>query len=77
MQDFDKLKDRFLSGVDPKKLGNLLGSDEVSKISKLVDPKAVEAAAKSGDTAALSDILAKVLATDEGKRLASKLGGEK
>ena len=39
----------------------------------MVDQDKLERAAKSGDTAALKDILSQVLSTDEGKRLAEKL----
>ena len=39
----------------------------------MLDPKAVEKAAVSGDADALRGILSQVLGTDEGKRLAEKL----
>ena len=55
------------------RLRQLAESPEGQKLGSLIDTKAVESAAKSGDGAALSSILAKVLSTDEGKRLAADI----
>ena len=73
MQDFEKLGKQYLSGISSDKLNSLLQSGEVEKLSKIIDPESVEAAAKSGDSAALTNMLTKILATSEGKRLASRL----
>ncbi len=48
-------------------------SDDGQKISRMVDPKAIENAAKNGDSKALHDILGSVLNTAEGKRLAESV----
>ena len=73
MQEFEKLGKKYLSGVDSGKLSSLLQSEEIAKLSRIIDPESVEAAAKNGDSAALSNILAKILSTSEGKLLASRL----
>ena len=55
------------------RLKSLADSAEGRAVSRMLDPAAVEKAAKSGDTAALQSILSDVLSTDEGKRLAERL----
>lgn len=54
-------------------LMKLAESADGKAVSRLVDAEAVGKAAKSGDMAALEDILRGVLSTDEGKRLAESL----
>jgi hypothetical protein len=56
-----------------EKLKSIASSADGEKISRMLDPKAVEKAARTGDAEALRGILAQVLGTDEGKRLAEKL----
>ena len=70
MQNLDK----YLSGVDAEKLKSVLASGGAEKLSKIVDPKAVEAAAQRGDSAALARMISKLLTTEEGRRLAAQLG---
>ncbi len=48
-------------------------SEDGAKLSRLLDAKAVESAAKSGDSEALRRMLAQVLSTDEGRRLAENV----
>ena len=73
MKDLEKLgAERSKSGKG-EKLKSIADSAEGRAISRMVDSARVEQAAKSGDTAALRDILSQVLSTDEGKRLAEKL----
>jgi len=55
------------------KLKQLADSEDGVKLGKMLDPKAIEAAARNGDSAALSGILSQVLSTAEGKRLAESL----
>lgn len=55
------------------KLKNLAQSADGLAVTKMLDPSAVEKAAKSGDTQALKGIISQVLSTEEGKRLAEKL----
>ncbi len=56
-----------------QKLKSIAESADGQKIGRMLDPKAVEKAAKSGDTDALRGILGQVLSTDEGRRLAESL----
>ncbi len=51
----------------------LAESPDGKAVGRLVDAESVRKAAKSGDMAALQDILRGVLSTDEGKRLAEGL----
>lgn len=51
----------------------LADSADGQKIGRMIDPKAIETAAKSGDSKALQDILGRVLSTAEGKRLAESV----
>ena len=48
---------------------SIADSEDGQLISRMFDAKAVERAAKSGDTKALKDILTQVLGTSEGQRL--------
>ena len=43
------------------------------KVGHMLDAKAVEDAARSGDSAALQKLLSQVLSTDEGRRLAENV----
>lgn len=56
-----------------QKLKSIADSPDGQRISRMLDPKAVEKAARSGDTDALRGILGQVLGTDEGRRLAESL----
>lgn len=69
IQDFDNI----LSSEKGKALRGLAGSEEAKRLSKLVDAKSVEKAAAEGDMDALRAVLASVLKTDEGKKLAEKI----
>jgi len=55
------------------KIKQLAESPDGQRLSNIIDVKAVESAAKSGDSAALSGILSKVLSTEEGRRLAEDI----
>jgi hypothetical protein len=56
-----------------KALGALADTPEGRALASRLDEKALRSAAKSGDTAALQDILRRVLSTPEGKALAEKV----
>lgn len=73
MKDLERLGEELNRSGKGEKLKSLADSAEGRAISRMVDQSRVEQAAKSGDTAALRDILSQVLSTDEGKRLAEKL----
>ena len=51
-------------------LKRLAESADGQKLGQMIDARAVEQAARSGDAAALSALLRSVLSTEEGKRLA-------
>lgn len=51
-------------------LKRLAESADGQRLGKMIDARAVEQAARSGDAAALSALLRSVLSTEEGKRLA-------
>lgn len=73
MKDLEKLGAELSKSGKGEKLKSIADSADGKAISRMVDSARVEQAAKSGDTAALRDILSQVLSTDEGKRLAEKL----
>ena len=54
-------------------LGALAQSPEGKALASQFDENALRAAAKQGDTAALQEILQRVLSTPEGKTLAEKV----
>ena len=56
-----------------EQLKALAGTDDVQRLSRMLDTAAVEKAAKSGDSDALKDILSQVLSTAEGQRLAQSV----
>lgn len=73
MQNFEKLGqelDRMGKTEDIKKLAE---SDIGQRISRMVDAQAVEAAARSGDSQSLQQMLSQVLSTDEGRQLAESV----
>ena len=49
------------------------GDEDGKRLGSMIDSKAVERAARSGDTAAMQDILQQVLGTAEGRRLAESI----
>ena len=51
-------------------LKRLAESADGQKLGQMIDARAVEQAARSGDAAALSALLRSVLSTEEGRRLA-------
>ena len=54
-------------------LGALADTPEGRALASQLDERALRAAAKKGDAAALQDILRRVLSTPEGKALAEKV----
>jgi len=74
MNQFEKMGQSLLKGENGQKLRSLAQTPEAQKIGKMVDTEALRAAAESGDTETVKNVLAGVLATDEGKRIAALLG---
>ena len=71
--DLERVNAEIEKSGKKDRLKSLADSAEGRAVSRMLDPAAVEKAAKSGDTAALQSILSDVLSTDEGKRLAERL----
>ena len=73
MKDIEKLGSELRKSGRSEALMKLAESPDGKAVSRLVDAESLSRAAKSGDTAALREILRGVLSTDEGRRLAEGL----
>lgn len=73
MQNLERINDQLKNSGKAEKLKSLADSDEGKALSRMLDAEAVERAARSGDAAALRNILDNVLNTDEGRRLAESI----
>lgn len=73
MKDLENLGRRLEQSGKSDKLRQLADSADGKAVSRMVDAEEIGKAAKSGDMAALQDILRGVLSTEEGKRLAENL----
>ncbi len=73
MNDLEKLGAELGKSGKSDKLRSLADSDDGRAVGRMVDAEAVGKAAKSGDMAALQNILRGVLSTEEGRRLAESL----
>lgn len=73
MNDLERLGEQLGKSGKGDKLKSIADSDDGKAVSRMVDADAVQKAAKSGDMAALQNILRGVLSTDEGRRLAESL----
>jgi hypothetical protein len=75
MLEIERQGSALLSGAEGERLKKLAESAEAQAVGRIVDTDALKAAAQTGDAEALKTMLTKVLSTDEGKRLAARLGG--
>ena len=73
MQNVDELGRELERRGKTEELKALADSREVRKLGQMLDPTAVERAAKSGDSQALKKLLSSVLSTQEGQRLAQSV----
>ena len=73
MQNFEDLGKELSRRGKTEQLQALAETDDVQRLSRMLDSAAVEKAAKSGDGQALKDILSQVLSTAEGQRLAQSV----
>lgn len=73
MLDMERISAELQKSGKADKLKTLAESEDGKAIQKMLDPDAVEKAARSGDTKAMQSIISSVLSTDEGKRLAESL----
>lgn len=73
MQNFEKIGRELEKRGKTKDIKALAESADGQKLSRMIDPQAVERAAKSGDTEALRSLLGSLLSTAEGQRLAENV----
>ena len=73
MQNFEELGRELDRRGKTDKLKALADSREVQKLGQMLDPAAVERAARSGDSQAIKSLLSSVLSTREGQKLAQSV----
>ena len=73
MQNFEELGRELDRRGKTDKLKTLADSREVQKLGQMLDPAAVERAARSGDSQAIKSLLSSVLSTREGQKLAQSV----
>lgn len=73
MRDLRDLSRELDSGGKGEAIRRLAESSEGRRLGSLVDAQAAQRALQSGDTAAVRELLGRVLATDEGRRLAENV----
>lgn len=73
MQNFENIGRELQKQGKTDKLRSLAESADGQRLLGIIDTSAVEKAAKSGDSAALRDIMSRVLSTAEGQRLAESV----
>ena len=73
MQNFEKIGRELEKRGKTQDIKALAESADGQKLSRMIDPQAVEKAAKSGDAEALRSLLGSVLSTAEGQRLAESV----
>ena len=73
MQNFEELGRELERRGKTEKLKPLADSEDMQRLGQMLDPTAVERAAKSGDSQALKKLLSSVLSTQEGQRLAQSV----
>ena len=75
MRDMESMGLELLKGKDPEQLRRLAESEDGKRLSTMLDAGEAEQAVRSGDAKQLQSLLRKVLATEEGRRLAAQLSG--
>lgn len=73
MQNLEQLGRKLQESGKADAVKKLAESPEGKRLGAMLDGKAVEAAAKKGDTVALQGILQQIMATGEGRALATQL----
>ena len=73
MQDFEQLGRELERQGKAEKLRALAASAEGQRVGQMVDAEKLSQAARSGDAAALKDMLSRVLNTAEGRALAENV----
>ncbi|MDO4749329.1 MAG: hypothetical protein Q4A39_00645 [Eubacteriales bacterium] len=75
MRDMQDMGRELLKGRDPEQLRRLAESEDGRRLSSMLDLGEAERAVRSGDAKQLQALLQKVMATEEGRRLAAQLNG--
>ena len=73
MQNFESLSRELERRGKTEEINKLAQSRDGQRISGMIDPQAVEKAARGGDTESLKNMLGRILETPEGKRLAESV----
>ena len=73
MQNFEQLNASLQQSGKTGELRRLAESEDGARLAAMLDQKALERAAASGDGEALRGILGTVLRTEEGRRLAESI----
>ena len=71
--NFEEMSRRLQQSGKADKIKQIAQSEHGARLSELVDAKAVEAAAKSGDNQALRSMLSQILSTEDGRKLAESI----
>lgn len=73
MKSFEELGRELERRGKTEDIKRIAESEDGQKLGRMVDAGDVERAAKAGDSAALQEMLRRVLSTDEGRRLAENV----
>ena len=73
MKDFERIGKELERRGKTDSIKSIAESEDGQRISRMIDTEAVERAARSGDAAAMKNILGQVLGTAEGKRLTESI----
>ena len=73
MQDLEKLARELQRGGQAQELRQLAASADGQRLGGMVDRAALAAALKTGDAAALKDIVTGLLSTAEGRRMSAEV----
>lgn len=75
MQDLEKMAQELRRRGKTEGIRALADSADGRKLGSMIDGEAAQRALRSGDSAALQQLLRGVLGTDEGRRLVTQLQG--
>ncbi len=73
MKSFEELGRELERRGKTEDIKRIAESEDGQKLGRMVDAGDVERAARAGDSAALQEMLRRVLSTDEGRRLAENV----
>lgn len=73
MQNFETLSRELERRGKTEEIKKIAQSPDGQRISSMLDPQAMEKAARGGDAEGLKNMLGKILETPEGRRLAERV----